>query len=58
MDNNIVKAIPLEDVSEFTMTTEPTKEELEKILSYGFVFISKVVTTNGAYYTFRRKYYE
>ena len=57
-DNNIVKAIPLTDIFEFTMTKEPTEEELEKILSYGFMSMSKVVTINGTYYTFRRRHYE
>lgn len=58
MDNNIVKAIPLEDVFEFTMTVELTEEELEIIFSYGFRFISEVATINGTYYTFRRKHHE
>lgn len=59
-DNNIIEAIPLTDMSEFTMTREPSEEELEKILSYGFMYMSKVVTINdGTYYTFRRrKFYE
>jgi hypothetical protein len=59
-EDNIIKAIPylLTDVSEFTLTKEPTEEELEIILSYGFMFMSKIVTTNGTYYTFRRRYYE
>ncbi len=56
--NNIVEAIPLTDVSSFTMIKEPTEKELEMILSHGFMFISKIVTINGTYYTFRRKYYE
>ena len=55
MDNNIVKAIPLEDIAEFTMTIEPTEEELEIIFSHGFRLISEVATINGTYYTFRRK---
>ncbi len=53
-EDNIIKAIPLTDIFEFTMTTEPTIEELEKILSCGFVFMSEIVTINGTYYTFRR----
>lgn len=57
-DNNIVKAILLEDVLEFTMTIEPTEEKLEIIFSHGFMFMSKVVTINGTYYTFRRRHYE
>ena len=57
-EDNIIKAIPLTDVLEFTMTIEPTEEELEKILACGFMFMSKVVTINGTYYTFRRRHYE
>lgn len=54
--DNIIKAIPLTDIFEFTMTIEPTEEELEKIFSYDFMLISKIVTINGAYYTFRRRH--
>lgn len=57
-EDNIIKAIPLKDILEFTMTREPTEKELEIILSCGFMSISKVVTINGAYYTFRRRHYE
>ena len=57
-EDNIVEAIPLTDIVEFTLTKEPTEEELEIILSYGFMFMSKIVTINGTYYTFRRKHYE
>ena len=57
-EDNIVEAIPLTDIVEFTLTKEPTEEELEIILSYGFMFMSKIVTINGTYYTFRRKRYE
>jgi hypothetical protein len=56
--DNIIRAIPLTDIFEFIMTREPTEKELEKILSYGFMFMSKVVTINGTYYTFRRRHYE
>ena len=56
-DSNIVKAIPSEDISEFIMTIEPTKEELEIILSYGFRLLNKVTTINGTCYIWR-KYYE
>lgn len=57
MDNDIVKAIPLEDVSEFTMTIEPTEEELEIILSHGFFLTEYFIQDNCIYYTFRRKYH-
>lgn len=58
MDNNIVKAIPLKNVSEFIMTIEPTEEELNIIHSHGFFLTEYFTQDNCIYYTFRRRYYE
>lgn len=54
--NNIVKAISLEDVFEFSMQKEAmTQEELNIIYSYGFFLLGYFVQNNYVYYTFRRK---
>ena len=57
-NNNIVKVIPLEDVFEFTMTIEPTEEELNIICSYGFFLVGYFTQDNCTYYTFRKREYE
>ena len=53
--DNIVEAIPLTDIFEFTMTIEPTEEELNIIYSYGFFLTEDFVQDNHIYYTFRRR---
>ena len=54
MQGNIIKAIPLEDVFEFTMT-KPTKEELNIIHSYGFFLKECFIQDNCVYFTFRKE---
>lgn len=55
--DNIVKAISLENVLEFSMRKEAimTQEELNIIYSYGFFLFGYFVQNNYVYYTFRRK---
>lgn len=54
--DNIVKAISLEDVLEFTIRKEVmTQEELNVIHSYGFFLLEYFTQGNYIYYTFRRK---
>lgn len=55
MQGNIIKAIPLEDVFEFTMI-KPTKEELNIIHSYGFFLKEYFIQDNYIYYTFKKEY--
>ena len=58
-NNNIIKAIPLEDVFKFIMTIEPTEKELNIIHSHGFFLAEYFIQDNCIYYTFkRRRYYE
>lgn len=54
-DNNTVRVVPLTDVFEFTMTTEPTKEELNILHSYGFFLKVYFIQDNCKYYIFRKK---
>ena len=57
-DNNIIKAIPLTDIVEFTIQKEAmTQEELNIIHSYGFFLTEYFTQNNCMYYTFRRGYY-
>lgn len=55
--DNIVKAISLENVLEFSMRKEAimTQEELNIIYSYGFFLFGYFAQNNYIYYTFRRK---
>lgn len=55
--DNIIKAISLEDVLEFSIRKEAimTQEELNIIYSYGFFLLGCFVQNNYIYYTFRRK---
>lgn len=56
-DNNIVKAISLEDVFEFTTRKEiMTQEELNIIHSCGFFLKEYFTQDKYIYYTFRRGY--
>lgn len=54
-EDNIIKTIPLTDIFEFTMATEPTKEELNIIHSCGFFMTEYFTQDNCMYYTFRRR---
>jgi len=58
-EDNIVKAIPLTDIAEFTIQKEAiTQEKLNIIRSYGFFVAECFIQDNYIYYTFRRRYYE
>ena len=53
---NIVEAIPLTDLVEFSIRKEiMTQEELNIIHSHGFFLIKYFIQNNYIYYTFRRK---
>lgn len=55
-ENDIVKAISLEDVFEFTIRKEiMTQEELNIIHSCGFFLKEYFTQDKYIYYTFRRK---
>jgi hypothetical protein len=55
-EDNIIKAIPLTDIFEFTIQKEAmTQEELNIIYSYGFFLTEDFVQDNHIYYTFRRR---
>ena len=57
-DNNIVEAIPLTDLVEFSIQKEVmTQEELNMIHSHGFSLVEYFIQDNYIYYTFRRNYY-
>lgn len=54
--DNIVKAISLEDIIEFTIQKEAmTQEELNIIHSYGFFLLEYFTQDNYIYYTFRKR---
>lgn len=58
-EDNIVEAIPLIDIVEFTIQKEAmTQEELNIIHSYGFFLTEYFTQDNYIYYTFRRRHYE
>ena len=59
-EDNIIKAIPLTDIFEFTIRKEAimTQERLNIIHSYGFFLIDSFIQDNYVYYTFRKRYYE
>ena len=57
-EDNIIEAIPLTDIVEFTIQKEAmTQEELNIIHSYGFFLTEYFTQDNHIYYTFRRRYY-
>ena len=49
LEDNMVYAIPLEDIDEFTMTVLPSESELKVIYKYNFVL--NEITEDG-YYVF------
>lgn len=56
-EDNIVNAIPLTDVFEFTIQKEEmTQEELNIIHSCDFFLKEYFIQNNYIYYTFRRGY--
>ena len=56
-EDNIISAISLEDVYEFTIMKEAmTQEMLNIIQSYGFIFMGYCSKNGYIYYTFRRPY--
>ena len=58
-EDNIVEAIPLADIVEFTIQKEAmTQEELNIIHSYGFFLVEYFIQDNYIYYTFRKRHYE
>ena len=55
-EDNIVEAIPLTDLVEFSIQKEVmTQEELNIIHSYGFSLVGYFIQNNYIYYTFRRR---
>lgn len=53
LENNMVYAISLEDIDEFTMTVLPTEYELKIIYEYNFVL--NEITEDG-YYVFIKEH--
>lgn len=55
-EDNIVEAIPLTDIVEFTIQKEAmTQEELNIIHAYGFPLINYFIQNNYIYYTFKKE---
>lgn len=52
LEDNIVYAIPLEDIDEFTMTVLPSESELKIIYKYNFIL--NEITEDG-YYVFIKR---
>lgn len=53
LEDNMVYAIPLEDIDEFTMTVLPSEYELKTIYKYNFIL--NEITEDG-YYVFIKEH--
>lgn len=54
-DNNIIKAVSLDDIDLFTLCVYPTEKKLNAIYSYGFVLIKIIQTENYTKYIFSKR---